>query len=130
MIERIFDKQQILAVLRHPTIWPHIGGRDDFDPPLDEDHHYLLVNGGEGLFILHPGYYGHKIHANMIARGDTAIQAAKDALAYAFEFTSAVYAEIPTEFDNVFRFANQFMDHISTKNGTHLLILERKKWAS
>ena len=117
----------INSVLSIPGIAENVGYFDGFEPPL-KDHHYLIVKQGEevaGLFILHPGYFGLKIHANMIPgfRGVTAYNAAKDALDYGFEFSDVIYAEIPEEFPNVRQFATQFLEPVEDRYELH-----KSKW--
>ena len=131
MLERTDDHELINSILKSDGIWEHIGGKgstDDFKAPVDGEIHYLLVTEGKevaGLFILHPGEYGLKIHANMLPdfRGKIAEQAAQDALDYGFRIDDTIYAEIPEEYPNVIGFAERFLEPAWVKDGVHTLIL-------
>ena len=127
-IRRTFDADEVLSILKTRGIWDEIGGADGFVPPVDDGFHYLVIEeGGEvaGLFILHEGEHGLKIHANMIPgfRGVTAYNAARNALDYGFEFADKIYAEIPEEFPNVRQFAEQFLKPVADRYE-----LERHEW--
>lgn len=108
---RTYDVEYIKSVLTHPSIWPFISvGCDikpeDYEPPMDEENIYLKVEGG--LFILHPHEEGLMIHANMIERGDIAIQGVNAAMQWALDYgAKKLYAEIPAEFPNVRAFAEK-----------------------
>jgi len=106
---RTTNKGYIKRVLTHPTIWPHIKGKcatdpAEYEPPVDDDTHFLKVDGG--LFILHPYKDGMKIHANMVKRGQVAIEGCGAVIAYARALgVKALYAVIPTINPNVVAFA-------------------------
>jgi hypothetical protein len=129
-IQRTHNADLINSILKADGIWEHIGGKEttaDFEAPIDGEIHYLLVEEeGEtaGLFILHPGEYGIQIHANMLPqfRGKIALQAAAEALDYAFTLDDTVYAEIGEEHKNVIRFTEKFLEPAWVKDGVHTLI--------
>lgn len=116
-----------------PGIGEFIGWAPDFEPPIDEDHHYLVVVSGNqtaGLWILHPGEHGLKIHANMLKghRGDVATEAAVKVLDYGFKIADTIYAEVPAACPNVVAFTERFLSSVSVKDGVHLLMLRAEDW--
>ena len=131
MLERISDESKIRGILTHDSIFEAIGGGDkDFPIPIDNDHHYLYMEGG--LFILHPKGEDWMIHANVLPeyRGD-AYKAGQEALSYAFIELGAkrVVASIPVEYSNVFKFAvKSGLQDKGFKGGEHYLTLEYEQW--
>ena len=122
MMYRTTDTDEILRVLRTKGIWENIGGKSDFEPPITEDYHYLMMVEGvktAGLWILHPDKDGLRIHANMIPgfRGSVADDAAEAAFEYGFSIADTIYAEIPDEHPNVLAFAEKYMTAVSHNNG-------------
>lgn len=134
MIKRTHDIDEINSVLKHPDIWPCISGDDDdidsFNPPIDDDHHYLFYDGV--LFILHPQGEKLKIHANVVPEMRFMAEGlAQEALEYAFNVLDAeeVIATIPVKYGNVYRFALKFMKDGGIVDGKHHLFLGEKEWA-
>lgn len=135
MIYRTTDPTEINAILSALGIAENIGWTEGFEPPINDDHHYLVVMDGAkkaGLWILHPGEHGAKIHANMLPehRGGIARKAAREVLDYGFRIASNIYAEIPDKHTNVIRFTREFLKPVSASGGVHLLMLRREAWVS
>lgn len=133
MIYRTADKGEINSFLSAPGIAENVGWTEGFEPPIDDDHHYLVVMDGAkkaGLWILHPGEHGAKIHANMLPdhRGDVARSAAREVLDYGFKIASSIYAEVPDKYPHVIRFTREFLKPVSSYNGVHLLMLRSDEW--
>jgi hypothetical protein len=131
VLERISDETKIREVLTHESIFEAIGGTDkDFPIPIDNDHHYLYMEGG--LFILHPSGEDWMIHANVLPeyRGK-AYEAGQEAFEYAFNTLGAarVVASIPPKYSNVYKFAlKSGMCDRGLIEGDHYLTLEHEKW--
>ena len=55
MIYKTESVEDIMTVLSHPEIWERVreDGIDDFTPPIDENHIYLIDRPITGLFIAH-----------------------------------------------------------------------------
>ena len=123
---RTYDKAYIKSVLTHPSIWPNIKGKHDiepeeFSPPMSEEYIYLKCDGG--LFILHPYQDGLEIHANMIERGQKAIDACSETIEYAKNIgVRVLYASIPSRFPNVLAFAELmgFKEYDFSEDNHHL----------
>lgn len=135
MISRTFDHQKIVDVLTHKSIWPCIADGDvpdGFSVPLSDDIHYLHDEGT--LIVFHKEPKGWQIHVNVIPEfRATALGAVRSAMDYAFREIGAdvVFAEIPEEYQNVYRFALKVgMRDAGIINGDHCVILERSEWVS
>lgn len=132
MLERTSDKNKIRDILTHPAIFHNIGGQDgeDFEIPIDNDHHYLYMPGG--LFILHPEGEDWMIHANVLPDyRDKAFEAGQEAFEYAFNELGArkVVASIPVEYSNVYNFAlKSGMTDSGLKGEDHYLTLRHEEW--
>jgi hypothetical protein len=132
-MQRTFDVGLINSVIKHPYIWSKIADGEDieeFAPPM-AGIHYLYEEGV--LFILNKIGEEWHIHANVIPEHKKkASRCASDALRYAFDDLNAerIFAEIPVKYENVYRFALKFMKDAGMRDGEHLMILERKLWAS
>ncbi len=133
MLERTYDIKRVLPVLRHPDIWENIGGYDglELEIPFGDDIHYLVCEGV--VFILHPEGDDWMIHANVLKSSRyKAKSCASYALEYAFETLKAdkVVAEIPTKFENVYKFARSMGMNVDwEKDDIYYLSLRGEEWA-
>lgn len=134
----ICDRQQIMQVLKHPAIWPHIAPSDllpeDFEPPLDGVEYWgLFEKDLQGLFILHQDGRGAMIHANILpeARGPQAQEAGTLVSDYARDKFGYVYALIPEKYDNVYQFALRCgMQDGGLIDGDHYVFKGERRWDS
>lgn len=118
---RTFSRLKINSVLKHPDIWPNIADDQDFatfQPPVTKDIHYLFETGV--IFILHPLDDDLEIHANIVPayRGNAAALA-NEALRYGFDLNDRIVARIPARYENVLRFAHQFMNETGIIGDIH-----------
>lgn len=133
MLERTFDEKKIRDILTHQDIGPNVGVDEnpDFDIPFDDDHHYLLMEGG--LFILHRVQEGWEMHVNVLKNfRNFAHDGASKMLDYAFNTLGAeqVVCNIPQEYVNVYNFALSFnMNDHGLRKGDHYLSLRCDQWA-
>jgi len=135
MITRTLDADDVKRFLSADGIGEYVGWFDGFEPPMTDDYHYLVVMEGAkkaGLWILHPGEHGAKIHANMLPgfRGEIARRAARDVLKYGFEIADSIYAEIPDKYPNVIKFTREFLKPIASYDRLQLMMLRREQWVS
>ena len=134
MIEPTTNIEQINSVLKHDDIWSNIAdeteNKDTFNPPLD-GYHYLYSEGI--LFILHPVGDSLQIHANVLKNHRTkAKAAAQEALTYGFNNLKAsrIFAKIPVQYQNVYKFSRLFLNDEGITGGNHILSLELDQWDS
>ena len=117
-IAPVSDAEIIRSVAGHPKIWPYIsddfcGKPEDFKP--DKDDLYLGAFAGEtcvGIFA----YHAHsqvlaEVHSCVLPewRGEPAIQAARDSLAFVFDKTPVkkVITHVPVYNRAALRFAER-----------------------
>lgn len=108
MLTKTLDKAEIMAVLAHASIWPHIAPEgvqpSDFDPPLDSI--YYLTADKQGLMIAHETELGMLIHANFLPEARfQAVGFAQQAVNDCLHRRDVVYSLIAPRFAHAYRFA-------------------------
>lgn len=117
---RTYDPDFIKRVMTNRRIWPHIS--DDFAPPpaefapvMDNGIYYLAPeHEGErvGVFMYHPhSFILFEVHTCILPlyRGDPALKAARDGLAWMIEHTPAqkIITHVPSSNVLALRFARR-----------------------
>lgn len=133
-LRRTFDVSEIESVLKHDDIWPNIAcesqDKNTFVAPITDDIHYLFSPGI--LFILHPVNDKLQIHANVVKSSrEYAKDAATNAIQYGFNVLGAktIFCSIPDKYENVLKFAKNFLKYDCYSDGKHYLSAESKEWA-
>lgn len=102
MITRIFDASLVNELANHPSIhpWVSVPGQDEIDlteQVANQSNYVLSVPGGVFFFhSLEPGAFEAHSLFKPDARGQSALQAARDALAFMFDAGAhTIYARCP-----------------------------------
>jgi hypothetical protein len=113
IIRQTADRAEIKAVLCHPVIYDTISDDDspnieDYEPPINENYKYIggYVNSKiVAIMIYHRYLDGNECHVQVLPdfRKEHAIKFGEQSLE--FRGTRPLYAEIPTLYINVLRFA-------------------------
>ena len=130
IIEETSDIDLIRSILCRPEIYKTIiddgcPPADQFTPPL-ENHEYITgFASGEavGLMVYHwnDGKYYCHIQVLPEFRKEHALEFARMALDIGLAKNLPIYAEIPTKYGNVIKFAESFgFESIETKKDAHL----------
>jgi len=113
IVKQTTDRAEIKAILCHPVIYDTITADncpniEDYEPPINKDYKYIgcYVNSKIiGLIIYHEYLDGDEIHVQVLPefRKEYAQKFLEQSLD--LRRTLTLYAEIPTLYTNVLRFA-------------------------